>query len=314
MKICPNCGCSYDNDSMKFCTKCGNPLVDKNEELPVVYEEKASGAAVPPPIPPVGVPASGMPPARKKGGKVLKTILLSVVGLIIVGFLVYQHMLNKATYMRLNPDQIIFTKQGSEVDVAIDYDGYFWEVNYAPDWCDIYRDDDSFSIHCTTNRTGQDREDYVTISSGKLVAQVYVGQYGHATHIDLSESSLSVDKAGGSIDVTIDSDGSDFEITHPDYCTVTNATNEGFTLSFAENNDSGRSGTVVVKDGEEAASIYFYQKGICSVCKGTGKTQCWACNGTGSVWNWYTSTYSTCTSCGGTGSVDCSYCNGTGNE
>ena len=105
--------------------------------------------------------------SRKKGGKIWKTILNVIVAIAIVGGLVYNHLKNSTTYIRTNPEQILFTKQGGDYIISIDYDGYLWEVTYEPSWCTVTKNKKSFTIYCDRNYTGSDREDYVTIKSGK---------------------------------------------------------------------------------------------------------------------------------------------------
>ena len=253
--------------------------------------------------------------SRKKGGKIWKTILIVIVAIAIVGGLVYNHLKNSTTYIRTNPEQILFTKQGGDYNISIDYDGYLWEVTYEPSWCTVTKNKKSFTIYCDRNYTGSDREDYVTIKSGKLVTQVYVGQYGHATYLRLSDNYVKVDSSGGSIEIEMDTDGDDFEFLGPDYCSVSDQTSKSFILSFDANYDTGRSGRITVQDGNTSASLSFYQAGVCSACAGRGQVSCGWCGGTGQVsnYNFYTGYYaSDCSVCNGTGRVDCSLCDGTG--
>lgn len=319
MKICRNCNKEY-TDELNFCTECGGPLEEKHIVTDTADNGNVNGGSVPPPVPPlqsgpaVQPSGSGMP-VKGKGGKVWKTLAIVVVAVAVVAGLVYNHLKNSTSYIRTNPAELLFTKQGGEYVVSIDYDGYMWDVTYEPSWCTVDKNDKSFTIHCDRNYSGSDREDYITIKSGKLVTQVYIGQYGHATYLTLSDNYVKVDSSGGSIDIEMETDGDDFEFFGPDYCSVTDQTPTGFTLSFDENYDTGRSGRITVQDGDTSASLSFYQAGICSACAGRGQIKCGWCSGTGQVsnYNFYTGYYtSDCSVCGGTGRVDCSLCGGTG--
>lgn len=308
MKTCPNCGNKY-SDGENFCTSCGTPLTADSKA-----DTADSESLIKSPQPPAWNPAP-MPGAPRKKSNALKVVGITLVVLVIGAFLVYNHLKNSTTYLRLSPEGLEFPKQGGVGDAQIDYDGYMWKVNYVPNWCTVYEGDAYFTVSCDKNTTGQDREDYITVSSGKVIQRLYVGQHAHATFIELSESSLSVGRSGGSVDVTINSDGSDFEYRGPaDVCTVTDDSDEGFKLEFATNDGYGRSGTVEVVDGDQSASIRFYQKGICRYCDGTGSTTCYSCGGQGYVSNWFYGGTSVCSTCNGTGKVTCSYCNGTGEE
>lgn len=323
MKICHKCNKEYSDD-VNFCTECGNALEEKPITEEPAIDIPQQGKIVPPPVPPMTEPA-GNPSStqyanattvsRKKGGKIWKTILIVIVAIAIVGGLVYNHLKNSTTYIRTNPEQILFTKQGGDYNISIDYDGYLWEVTYEPSWCTVTKNKKSFTIYCDRNYTGSDREDYVTIKSGKLVTQVYVGQYGHATYLRLSDNYVKVDSSGGSIEIEMDTDGDDFEFLGPDYCSVSDQTSKSFILSFDANYDTGRSGRITVQDGNTSASLSFYQAGVCSACAGKGQVSCGWCGGTGQVsnYNFYTGYYaSDCSVCNGTGRVDCSLCDGTG--
>lgn len=77
MKVCPNCGSSFD-DSMKFCVQCGTELVEAPEEQPIataqepVAEQPAPEAAPQPEYQqpeyqqPYGAPVGGYAPVYQE--------------------------------------------------------------------------------------------------------------------------------------------------------------------------------------------------------------------------------------------------------
>lgn len=311
MKICSRCGAEMP-DNISFCTHCGNKLGD-----PVAEQPKTPGGngQTPPPFPPG---AGGNGPAaggsaskpKSKAWKIIKRVLIGLVAVVAILFVWIQSRINSTTYIVLNSQGEVFAKNGGEKEIGIDYDGILWQVSYKPSWVRIDEKDNSLVIKCEPNTTGQDREDHITIKSGKVVQGLPVGQYGAAQYVRLSESSLTSDRSGGSIHIDVQTDGTNPQIEYPDFCRIEDKDENGFTLVVPSNNDYSRSGTVYVQEDGARASLYIAQEGKCSTCNGSGKLSCSACGGSGSTY-WGMYSYQ-CGYCGGNGSYQCSSCNGTG--
>ncbi len=298
MKYCEKCHVDYADDQ-NFCNSCGEKLVDK----PTIKDVEAEYVKE--------VPEQlKKTDKQKKGGRIIKRIIIGVVAVLVILFLWGTHLMNSTSYIILNSEGELFAKCGGETEVGIDYDGYVWEIAYKPSWVVVDEYDNSFRIACLPNYTGEDREDHITIKSGKMVEMLPVGQYGGAKYIRLSEKSVKEGTSGGSIHIDIETDGTDPEISYPDFCTVTAVTPEGFNLTVKRNNGYSRNGTLYVKEDNATASIYIRQKGKCSDCGGEGKKMCPSCGGSGQIgWGYYTSP---CYTCGTTGRIDCYSCSGTG--
>lgn len=299
MKRCNICGREYP-DSLSFCTNCGSKLSDGI----TVTTEPHKGS------PTEESKSVKTPKPKSKSGKIIKRVLIAVVAVIVVLFLWGSHLMNSTTYMTFNSQGELYAKSGGTSSVNIDYDGYVWEVNYKPSWVSIDEYDDSFTIHCQPNTTGQDREDHITIKSGKIVQTLPIGQYGQTQFIKLSESSLKSDIDGGSIHIDIETDGSGPEISYPKFCRIEDHTEYGFTLIISSNSEYSRSGTLYVKEDNVSASIYISQEGKCQDCNGHGTKTCPSCGGMGSTGFGYYSI--NCFTCGGTGSIRCYSCSGSG--
>lgn len=303
---------------LRFCTNCGSKLADNASSVadnaPHDINQKPEEAHVSPEPHPKPQQAP-KPKTPLSAGKILKRVLLIVVAVLVVLYLVAQHFMNATTYMSLNSNGEIFTKSGGAVTVNIDYDGYYWEVAYAPDWVVVSEMDHEFTIFCQTNDTGMDRKDHITIKSGKVVLQLPVGQCGTTQFIKLSKSTVHSKKKGTSLYVKMETDAIDPQIQCPDFCSIEDLTNEGFTLVVHNNPDYTRNGTVHVHEDHVKASIYVTQEGKCLNCLGKGYFQCQYCNGTGTRVNYgygygysynYDCLYCTngsnkCFSCGGDG-------------
>lgn len=307
MKHCGNCNKNFPDD-MNFCTECGGKLVEIPEvAVPPKFEGVSTGAADSKPAE-TTVPDGEKP--KKRGGKILKRVIIAVVVIIAILFLWGRHIINSTTYMTFNVQGLLFSKGGENAEVNIDYDGYIWEVSYKPSWVNIEEHESSFVVECEPNTTGADREDHITITSGKVVMALPVGQYGAARYLRLSESSLAFDTDGGSARVDIETDGSSQDISYPDFCRLEDMEDGGFTLVVDENEGYTRSGRVNVSEDNVGASIYISQEGTCPDCDGRGEKSCYSCGGSGSIgWGLYSSA---CYACGGNGSIRCSSCGGDG--
>lgn len=294
MKHCNNCNSDFP-DNISFCTKCGSQLVDK------VFVVSSANEITDP---------QKTEKTKKKTGKIFKRILLGLVAIIVILFLWGAHLMNATSYLVLNSQGELFAKNGGVAEVNIDYDGYIWEVTYKPSWIDIDEFDNSFKIKCKANDTKFDREDHVTIKSGKILQALPVAQYGEAQYIRLSETGISSDIDGGSIYIDMQTDGIGPEIAYPEFCEIEDLDDYGFTLRVKSNNEFSRSGTIEVSEDNVSAYIRIAQKGKCSDCGGQGEKPCPACGGLGSsAWGWASMN---CFTCGGNGTINCFACNGTG--
>ncbi len=301
MKHCNRCGREYP-DSLSFCTNCGSKLSDISTDT--VNSEKTTNGAD------NNTGIDKKTKTKSKVGKIVKRIIIAIVTIAVILFLWVSHTMNSTTYMTFNSQGEIFAKNGGTTEVNIDYDGYIWEVNYMPSWVNIDEYENSFIIRCLPNTTGQDREDHITIKSGKIVQALPIGQYGHAQFIRLSETSLQSDIDGGSIHIDIETDGCDPEISYPKFCKIEDYSDDGFTLVVPSNNEYSRSGTLYVKEDNASASIFISQVGKCQNCDGRGTYTCPVCGGTGSASLGYYNI--TCYNCGGNGAINCFSCNGSG--
>ena len=287
MKECPKCHAQYD-DSMNFCTNDGCQLVDVS--APSLKNQ---------------IRQSQM---KKKGG-CLKKIIVSLVIIVIAMIAFYNYIMNAATYLRVEPDQIGSVKAGGDCKVEIDYDGYVWLINHKPEWVDIDESDNDFTIKVHPYQTGQERDGSITIQSGKQLAQVVIKQLGYATRIKASENNLKFSSSGGKETITIASDGCEWKAQFPEWISVRD-NEDGVVISCQSNSEEYRTGTVIFKEDNVSATVYITQGGLCNNCHGKGEISCSSCWGMGgSGFGMY---YMNCIWCGGSGKIKCGVCGGSG--
>ena len=293
MKECLKCHKVYD-DSMNFCTSCGSALENMPETGNSTDSTSSTGSTPPPIVPP-----------RKKSS-ILKKVIISVAIVLLAVFVIGSHINNAATYLRIEPNQIVAPKSGGEITIDIDYDGYLWSINHQPDWVEIEKDKNSFTIKVKPNRSQNNRQGTITVQSGKLLTQVKVGQSGFATFIRASKNQMSFPKKGGIENVEVQTDGINWKIQSDDFIKTAKVNDSTLKISVPQNTSTQRNGKVVIGEDGRQWAIYVHQGGKCHYCNGTGKSTCTACYGTGSL------LYSTCYYCGGTGLQDCRTCGGSG--
>lgn len=292
MKECPICHARYD-DSQSFCTKDGHQLRNVEKVSDEAHQQND---------------ISQHHPKEKKG--CLKKIIIGTIILIFGLVLLYNHLINAATYLRTEPSEIRVSKAGGSCQVDIDYDGYIWTINHQPEWVEIDEGDNDFELVISPNFKGQVREGSVTIQSGKLLAQIVVKQNAYATIMKASEAAVNFKKSGGYKDITIESDGCSWDAEYTNWMTVTKESDSELHINCPYNDGEFRTGTITVKEDNVRVIINVTQSGVCNNCHGSGDVSCSSCLGLGGIG--YGMYYSGCIWCGGKGKVTCGLCNGTG--
>lgn len=292
MKECPICHAVY-NDNLNFCVKDGHQLKNvSTSHIEISTPDNNQGGHLP----------------KKKG--CLKKILVGGI-IVVIGLIVfYNYLINAATYLRTEPNEIHVSKSGGSCKVDIDYDGYIWKVNHQPDWVDVEEFDNEFMLSVVPNQTGQIREGSITIQSGKLLSQVLVKQNAYATRIKTSENTIKFRRRGEGRDITIESDGCGWDAEYPDWLTITKESETELNIACSYNDGEYRTGTITVKEDNVRATISVSQCGDCNNCHGSGEVSCNSCFGSGSVG--YGMFNSSCLWCGGNGKFKCSLCGGSG--
>ena len=287
MKECPKCHAQYD-DSMNFCTNDGCQLVNVS-----------------------AIKSNNQPPQskiKKKGGCLKKIVITVVIVAIALGAF-YNYIMNAASYLRVEPNQIASTKAGGECKVEIDYDGYVWLINHKPEWVEIDENENDFNIKVNPNQTGQAREGSITIQSGKHLAQVVIKQLGFATRIKVSDNSLKFSSSGGSETLHIETDGCEWKAQYPTWISV-QSDEDGAAIRCLRNTEDYRTGTVIFKEDNVSTTVYITQGGTCNNCHGDGETSCGNCWGMGG--SGYGIFYAQGLWCGGSGKIKCGVCGGSG--
>ena len=299
MKECPKCHKHYD-DSMNFCTDCGVALNKVSNQVSVSQSCTSSNRT------------PETPTVRPRKGGCLKKVIIGIV-VFVVAFVGFVHYVNNAaTYLRVEPNQLVASKGGGKIKVDVDYDGYVWTINHTPDWIDIDENENSFELSVGKNLTGSRREGTITVQSGKLLAQVAIVQSGVATVVRASKSNLKFGKSGGSQTISVETDGCELSAECSDFIQTSFSDDGDLIVRVSSNSDDYRTGQVRVYEDKQSWTITVEQAGKCNICHGTGEISCTWCSGTGTVG--YGMFMSSCTSCGGSGSYKCSSCNGTGEK
>lgn len=297
MKECPKCHKKYD-DSMNFCTDCGVALNKVSNQVSVSQTCTSFNRTI----------ETDRKKSRKGG--CLKKIIIGIVVLVLAFVGLVHYVNNAATYLRVEPNQIVASKGGGKIKVDVDYDGYVWTINHVPDWISVDENENSFNIAVDKNQTGNRREGTITIQSGKLLAQVAIVQSAVATLVRGSKSNLKFGKSGGSQTVSFETDGCELSAESSDFIQTTFSDSGDLIVHVGSNSDDYRTGQIRVYEDNQSWTIGVEQGGKCNVCHGSGKISCTWCSGMGTVG--YGMFMSTCMACSGNGSFQCGTCQGTG--
>lgn len=294
MKKCRVCGYENDDDA-KMCISCGTPLEQSSDE-DLRGGHKGDKNRRPRPF----------------YANWVFWLIVVVAGAGIAFYLATKK--KEATYLNLSANQVLMPRTASQYDVEVDTDGD-WDLTHQSDWIETSSNGNKIHIECTENETGQNRQGWITITSGQSHVTISVVQSGFASFLKVDHESLAVEKSGGTFTVHVSTDGKGFHVQYPDYCEVTTGSGT-FTITFPANENYARTGAINVSSDSQMASISCSQQGKCVVCNGTGEMQCTTCGGTGKVMAgvnmWGGVMYQDCSVCGGSGRVKCTTCNGTG--
>lgn len=291
MKKCNKCGFENEDDAT-FCVGCGEEIVNIVNRHPANQHN-----------------------SNKNGSSIFSNWGFWIVLLIIIGGIVYYiNKPNPATYIQASAKEKPFLRTGGSYDMDIDTDGE-WEISYCSDWIKAEPIDKGLRITCSVNNSGENRNGWITLSSGKAHVRIDVYQNGFASYIKIDKTQLHVEKTGGSYTVKVITDGMDYTVSYPEYCTIFK--NPGyFRITIPDNNNYSRTGIINVTSDNQITTLTFMQNGICMTCGGTGQMNCNNCGGTGQVissFNMYGGmNYEQCSTCNGTGKLECTSCGGTG--
>ena len=327
VKECPKCHKQYDM-SKNFCLADGTPLVVVQPEPQPASQPKPQPAPQPKPQPvapqpqpapqpkpqavaPQPKPQAPKPPKAPMSKKAKMWIWITVAVVVVAGALVggYIYMKNATTYLRISPTQVTIGKDGGTATVAIDYDGYLWDVDVSPEWTETEKDGDVLKIAVAPNTSNSSRAGAISLKSGDHVASVQLSQSAYVTFITPSVKSLKFGRAAETKTFVISTDGTNATFTTPDFITCERR-GDTVTVKAAANSGDSRDGFILIREDNIRAEVLVEQLGACAACHGEGKIVCTSCNGTG-IFR-YGRTKVSCAGCSGTGKRDCSECGGAG--
>src|SRR5574344_2710080 len=291
MKKCNKCGFENEDDAT-FCASCGEEIVSTTNHQSVNQHN-----------------------SNKKDSSIFSNWGFWIVILVIIGGIVYFiNKPNPATYIQASAKEKPFLRTGGSYDMDIDTDGE-WEISYCSDWIKAEPIEKGLRITCSVNNSGDNRNGWITLSSGKAHVRIDVYQNGFASYVKTDKSHIDVEKDGGTYTILVRQDGADYDIIYPNYCTV-NKSAASFNITIPENTGYDRNDNIIVRSDQIDANLTFSQKGICPNCGGSGQVSCSKCGGTGRVVTSFDSygmaIFEQCTDCNGSGKMECPTCNGTG--
>ena len=203
-------------------------------------------------------------------------------GMMIALMAVVATSCKKATYLKADKASLTFAIKGGTETVHLSSDVTGFSVEEAPEWVEASIVDSTLTVTVAENTTGAKREGKIVVSVRGQEAAIPVVQNVVATHLSVSEESVTIPKEGGSQDVDVDCDG-DVQVDAPGFVTASYA-NGKLSVSASANDGGSKNGTIKLTADSFSAEVKVKLEGnICQRCKGTGKITCPECHGIGEV-------------------------------
>ncbi len=166
---------------------------------------------------------------------------------------------------------------GGYESVIVLSDGIDYSVD-APSWCSINsKSIHGFDLWYSKNTTGKLRRGTIVIKSGSKTYREDISQEANVSFLrvngNTSSESLNFSSGYDSETVSVTTDG-EYEIEElPSWCSISNQTKNGFTLSCSNNSStSSRSGSFSVTAGEYSVRVNVSQAGKASYLSVNGSS------------------------------------------
>lgn len=235
---------------------------------------------------------------KKLSNKTHGWLVLMVLAVIVTAC-------QKATFLKVDNENVNATIEGGSGDIPISTDGKSVKVVYAPQWVEASVNEGYTALHyeIALNTDQQLREDSIVLGSSDLTCVIHVTQSYKATYIKFDKDTVEISKDGGTVEVNVEVDATTpLVIDNNDFAKV-----EGRKIVITlPKNKSIRKVLKELKvscDDISANLTVKQESNACLKCNGDGflNQPCPECNGFG---------YHMC--CNYTGRKRCPACGGSG--
>ena len=212
----------------------------------------------------------------------------------------------KASFMRIDDNQISISMKGGSHSLIVHSDVYHLKTLYSPSWATVSFKDSIMIVDFEANTTGFERKDYIVISNGELTSSIHAVQATRATCLMTKEDKVTINKEGDPCELDVYTDGYEVTAEVPENVKVDYHHGK---LFFSNEGNSGktRRTKIQISCDDLSKEIALEEEGdICPSCNGKGIVVCWACGGSGELYF----PYRTCEYCRGRGKTKCPECGG----
>ncbi len=228
----------------------------------------------------------------------------------------------RATYLKADKQQLMFTREGGSQTVSLSSDVKEFKVTAAPDWVEPTIVGSKLVVTARANDANAQRRSSIIVEVPGKKLEIPVNQVFKATYLRVYPTSLTFNRKGGTQIVKVECDG----VVQVDAPSDVTATFDGVRLTVVSpaNNGERKTESITLTADDQTAKIYVVRKGsVCPTCGGSGSIRCKMCDGDG----WYYDDWGNevpCYTCGGyydyygetwyagSGRVTCPTCGGTG--
>ena len=237
-----------------------------------------------------------------------KIIILAVlvIAALVAGYLC-GYIGDSATYLKVEPDSLVFGKAGGEQKVLVSTDARRWTIKWCPEWTKAEKKGDTLIFNCQYTETKTTNYDTLYLQAADKQLAIPVKQYGKATFITFSPDTLVFPQSGGTMKAIMHTDGGKIRGLNESNLDVKINGEEVTVTAAANDNRYARDSYIIIRSDQLEGRLYYHQEGTgksnvvikkvtpCPECGGLGKLLTSVNMGTGEK------TYAKCTACNGTG-------------
>ena len=214
----------------------------------------------------------------------------------------------KATYLTSKVENVKISKEGGTDTIILSYDAGKCKIVTQPDWVELNLKDSILIIQSGQNVELNVRSGNIVIENGDLKLSLPIKQLSSATYLAFSEQTITIPKDGSSVELDVDTDGSNVILEGVENVTAEYKDGKVFFSGKGNNGKERRTKGFLVADTIRRPVMIIEKGVLCYVCNGSGRVKCSRCGGSGET----VFPYDICYVCNGSGKVKCKTCKGTG--
>lgn len=228
-----------------------------------------------------------------------------VAWLMLVAFALGFTSCQKATFLKVDNNEVHATLEGTSGDIKIETDVKSVEVIHSPQWVKTSINEENTILHyeVALNTDRKFREDSIVLECAGLSCTVHMIQTFKATYIKFDKDTVTISRSGGSAEVNVEVDAST-PLTIDDH-EIAKVEGRKILITVPKSNSKwGIHKVLKVSCDDISANLIIRQESsVCAKCDGEGflNQTCPVCDGVGAHMCCSYTGKKRCPACGGSG-------------